>query len=234
LEQFNQRDSLEIKKYTELGISLNIIKHVHSPEYAKGEAHFKSRKVVQISLDYELIKEHVSGTFASIEIGVSQSTISHACRSNSPYCAGYYWRFKDEFDIEYLKSITNLPNSRCKEVVQMDSDNKIIKIWESQIQASEELNINQGNIFRVMSGKGQSAGGFRWCYKSDYDNQKFPDYKIKNKGKAVLVFNIHKEFIAKYNSVTEASIVLGLDRSNITRQLKGAVKNPKKYIFEYE
>lgn len=52
------------------------------------------------------------------------------------------------------------------EVVQLSMDGKLIKLWESAMDARRELNIY--NIAYACKGRYISAGGFKWKYADDY------------------------------------------------------------------
>lgn len=58
---------------------------------------------------------------------------------------------------------------RRKSVIQLDLDGMIINRFESIADASRYLNISEGNISSVCSGRTQKTGGFRWMYKEDYE-----------------------------------------------------------------
>ena len=49
-------------------------------------------------------------------------------------------------------------------IIQYYNDEPI-KEWNSLSEASKELNINNGHISSVCSGKRKTAGGFNWKYK---------------------------------------------------------------------
>jgi group I intron endonuclease len=57
------------------------------------------------------------------------------------------------------------PSKKRKEVIQFDLDWKYIKTWESISKVEEELKIY--NINAVCKGKQQTAGGYRWKYKTN-------------------------------------------------------------------
>ena len=55
-------------------------------------------------------------------------------------------------------------NPRCKKVLQYDTNNNLIAIWDYMTQASKELNITQSNITKCCTGQRKTAGGFIWKY----------------------------------------------------------------------
>lgn len=51
-----------------------------------------------------------------------------------------------------------------RQVMQCDSDDNIIKIWDSIRSASKELNIQSKNIYRSCKSDKLKAGGYKWQY----------------------------------------------------------------------
>ena len=64
--------------------------------------------------------------------------------------------------VEGLTQANNKRNNRP--VIQRTLSNEFVAIFESIAIAARETNSNGGNIQRVCSGKGASAGGYRWEY----------------------------------------------------------------------
>lgn len=51
-----------------------------------------------------------------------------------------------------------------KPIMQVTKDGEEFFCWFSLKNASEELNINQPNLWKALNGRYQSAGGFKWRY----------------------------------------------------------------------
>lgn len=222
-----------ISKYTDLGISLNIVKNVETPFFKTGSSHHRSKTVLRISLDFKTIIEYVNGSQASKDLNLIQSCISWACRSDYPLYSGYYWRFKEVYNIDDLKKILNKPHFLSTPIYQLDKQLNIIKLWDSQTNASLELGFNQANIYRSLSGKNKTAYGFVWAYKEDFDKSEISYNEYKKRGKQINVLNLEGELLYTFPTITKASIELSVDRSTIMRCLKNKIKKPKKYLYEY-
>ena len=50
-------------------------------------------------------------------------------------------------------------------VAQYTKEGHLIRIWESQIEASERTGVPQANISACCHGKLKTAGGFRWSFR---------------------------------------------------------------------
>lgn len=67
------------------------------------------------------------------------------------------------FDIGLMKGN---PSSRRKKIVQIDKNtNKVISEFDSQFEASKELNIHVSSLSQCLNGKYKTAGGYIWKYK---------------------------------------------------------------------
>lgn len=49
-------------------------------------------------------------------------------------------------------------------VAQYTKDGYLIKIWDTQMEASESTGVPQANISKCCYGKLKTAGGFRWSF----------------------------------------------------------------------
>lgn len=69
---------------------------------------------------------------------------------------------KEHIEKLKLKNIGNQYNS--KPIVQIDNNDLIIGVYDSAIQASNELGIDNSSIVKCCKGKRNSVGGFKWKY----------------------------------------------------------------------
>lgn len=70
---------------------------------------------------------------------------------------------------KHIENMRIAANNRIKdskrEVLQLDMDNNLIKIWENHIEAAKNLDIISSRIKSCLNNKGRSAKGYRWKYK---------------------------------------------------------------------
>lgn len=62
----------------------------------------------------------------------------------------------------------NNGGNNSRKIIQLTINNKLIKEWNSGVEAASSLNISN-KIPDVCKGKRKSAGGYKWMYKEDYD-----------------------------------------------------------------
>lgn len=73
------------------------------------------------------------------------------------------------------RTLSNMKGTPRK-VIQLDLDDNEIKIWDSMVDITKELNIPHSNISKVCSGERQTAGGFKWKY-VDYETIEGEEWK---------------------------------------------------------
>lgn len=56
-------------------------------------------------------------------------------------------------------------------IVQLSKHGEFVDKWDSMTEVEKKLNISLSNISLVCKGKRKSAGGFKWMYLEDYNNQ---------------------------------------------------------------
>lgn len=52
-----------------------------------------------------------------------------------------------------------------RQVAQLTRKGELVKIWDSQKEASEVTGICQQNISKCCNGKLKTAGGYRWSFR---------------------------------------------------------------------
>lgn len=122
-------------------------------------------KIVQLNLYGNLIKIWNSSSEAHIIGHFDSSSIIKCCKHKSKSHKRYMWLYYEEYKskkkkIKY-KTIQN------KEILQLDLNNNLIKVWDSIVQAEKYFaNKRTGNIGKVLGKKNKTAYGFKWEYKN--------------------------------------------------------------------
>ena len=142
-------------------------------------------------------------------------------------------------DLEY-KQISGKDNKQSIQVCQISPNNKLIKIWNSFGDIQRELGISKGSVANVCTGRKETAGGFVWVYKKDYDENKNYSRIPKTRGggnftKPILLLDSNNNIIQEFISAIEASSCLGISKQEISKICKHQRKNPRyKLVFKSE
>ena len=109
----------------------------------------------------------------------------------------------------YRRGRINSIKKQCKPICQYDKDGNLIKKYNSVTEAANETHIRRNNISAALIGRQLSAGGYQWTY---YDNDVPSVYNAQstNEKKPVLQFDLQGNFIAEYDSMSEAANAVGL------------------------
>lgn len=127
-----------------------------------------------------------------------------------------------------------------KRVCQISLDGKLIKIWSSATEATNELKLSLSSVSNVCNGKkrrkggdvSKTAGGYVWVFEKDYDSYK--DYSVnrprQNMGhgaKAVLLLSDDGDIIKEYYSINDASADLGMAVESVRQTCMHKYKKPR-------
>ena len=122
----------------------------------------KYKKVYQYDIDGNYLREFSSANEVKESLGAYTNHIRDCCLGNLKSYLGYRWSYEKVDKLPSIKYKTNaIP------VIQFDKDWKFIKEWKSALEINETLNIDQSSIGRCCKGKQETAGGYRWKYKTD-------------------------------------------------------------------
>ena len=189
-------------------------------------------KVYQYDELGNFICEYESLTHASEKNNMNIGKLSMALdqkKNKSSY--GYYWFSTKQLAKQFtFKS----PHKFNKKIVCYDLNGKFIKIYNSQTQASTELNISSKSINKCLriSGYGRT-GKYMWLY---YDEGKFKnkiDPWVDNKIKPILKL-VDNRIIEEYSSITEAAKENNILITSLLSNLKGKTKKCGGYKWKYK
>ncbi len=125
--------------------------------------------VVQYSSDGKFIKEWNGSREAAESLGLSRRNINSCCRGNTNMkkIGGFLWRWKKSViqnNGSVLQKITE--HKIGKSVLQFTLSGVFKAEYQSAAEAFKYLGISKVLIGRCCNGKGLTAGGFKWRFKS--------------------------------------------------------------------
>lgn len=138
-----------------------------------------------------------------------------------------YWSYDDNINIqEYRKS-------KICECYQFDVNGDLINTWNNVAEAAKKLSINKQSLSEAINKKKK----YKNCWWSHNKEDVFNIIKLNKlfnlNNKFVILLDKNKIKINEFNSIKEASKILGIKYGTIKRaiQKKSLVSN--KYYFEY-
>lgn len=85
------------------------------------------------------------------------------CDKSNNRAENLEWCTQSE-NVQYAYDVGAMKPPHMRKVAQYSLDGVLLKVWESQSEASRNLGIYQSNIYKVCSGKRNQTGGFIWKY----------------------------------------------------------------------
>jgi len=126
------------------------------------------KKVTQYKLNGSRVASYATINDASKVTGIKHSEISRVMRKIRFSAGGFYWEkgegpgFVDLSGYEYGEVLR--AKNRSRSVRQYSKAGKPLLRFESIKKAAEQVGVNSSTIFGALTGKQQTAGGYRWKY----------------------------------------------------------------------
>ena len=188
--------------------------------------------VCQFDINMELVQIYPSIMQAERNTGVLHNHISQCCKYKQKTAGGFIWLYESELNnLSELKLslINNLINNNKinlgKSVYQFDKSLNLINKFTTIREAEKETGVTHTNILRACKNELKSAGGYIWKYECDVKDidifQKEYNVNLNKKGKHIAQYDIHGNFICEYVSCAEASRILGIPRTSISKACNG-------------
>ena len=119
-----------------------------------------TRKITQYDLQMNKLKDFSSIVEASKVLNIGKSNIKSVLSNYTKTAGGYIFKYLE--DKNYYEPVKL--NNKGKNVIQYDLEMNVIKIFNSIIESSKELNIHKNNIWGVITNYRKTAGGFIFKY----------------------------------------------------------------------
>lgn len=116
------------------------------------------KKVYQYDLNMNLMKEYKSIIDASKETNIPKESITSCCNEKQVQTNGFTFRFEENKN--KLRT-----NKHKRSIIQYNLDMAIIAEFDSIMDASIKLNINNSCILDCCKGRQKTSGGFIFRYK---------------------------------------------------------------------
>jgi hypothetical protein len=117
------------------------------------------KSIIQYDLDMNKIKEFNSQKEASIQLNINHQDINKCCKNKNKSAGGFIFKYSTDINlIDNVYSYSNLSNT--KKIIQYDLQMNKIKEFNSQKEASKQLNISYTSINKCCLNKQKTAGRF--------------------------------------------------------------------------
>jgi len=202
-------------------------------------------KIVQLSLDGELIKIWDSLTEACENLNANKTTVSACLRKIGKRLSAknFIWMYYEEFiqnnSKEIIENIVykikNKKQNGKRPIVQMTLNDNFICYWDNATEAGRVLNIDRVGIMNCCRGRQGEAFGFKWVYEDDYNNNKLTKFTYKGRQhKNVVQLDMKYNLINVWESVEEINNQLNIEISSIYRCCNQKLNSFKGYRWLYK
>lgn len=147
--------------------------------------------------------------------------------------------------LTYAK-ISNTKREQAKRVAEIDEDNKIIQIWRSIADCSEETGLNDRKIASCCRGERLTTGSRRFLYIDENNNICFKEYKrdeykgaegttqVQSSSKRVNKLDDNDIVLKTYETIALAARENKCDASGISKVCRGLRKKCGGFKWKYE
>lgn len=191
--------------------------------------------IVQLTEEYEFVKEWSSLMEPSRELGIDVSGICASCNGRKNVVGGFRWMYKEDYiNGNYEKK------SRFKQYVQLSPYGEFIKYWNSYREIKEVYGdkLTDSSLTACCKGRNRiTAIGFRWMYREDYDNlSEIEKQSLINIPKRIVQLSLTGEFIGIWDNLS--CIKEAFNSSNIAGKIRevcdGLRKTSKGFLWMWE
>ena len=155
------------------------------------------------------------------------------CKNNPPWNKGKKYNFSSSKEDVKKRSDAQKGRHKVKEVLQYSLSGSLIKHWKSMSEICEQTMFRQGDISRCCNGKGKSASGFIWIFKTGDIKLQIDPGKLHQKGKTVYQYDKKMNLVKEYNSPKEASEINNIDLKGISLSCCRKNKTYKGFYWKY-
>ena len=117
----------------------------------------RTKRVYQFDLQGNYITSYKSCHEASKKTGIIVTSINNACLGKIRCSHGYYWSYEKHFN--YTPA-----DKKCTAVACYNDSGEFIKVYSSITDASKELKVSYGSIYKALSGYRKHCANYRWRY----------------------------------------------------------------------
>jgi hypothetical protein len=122
--------------------------------------------------------------------------------------------------------------NKGKAVVQLTKDGVYVKEYITASAASKDTGVSHSHILDCCRGIKQSAGGYVWIFKADYNPKLKYEYKNKHL-RQIVQLSKNSEFIAQYTTIAEASETTDVNRQDIGSCCRGRIPSAGGFKWMY-
>lgn len=147
----------------ECGNVLNLKKGVFLKPFDNGNGYLKVHLLKNGKDTKKYIHRLVAEAFIPNPEGLAEVNHKDEDKTNN-YVHNLEWCSR-KYNLNYGRHNQKMSLTKSKAILQIDSNNNLIREFISAREAEKVLGINNSNIIQCCKGKRNTAGGYYWSYK---------------------------------------------------------------------
>jgi len=162
-----------------------------------------SKPILQFDLDGIFIKEWKGAK--SIKKQLGYDVLNAVKNKKGQVVNSFIWVYKKEYELLGLQ-LKVYKNSQYNQIVQIDKNMNLIKIWDNLKHIQDVLGFDNSDIAKCCKHERISSKGFYWLYKIEYDKGVSP--KSNGANKSIVQLDLYDNLIKIWDSIKEASLFI--------------------------
>ncbi len=186
----------------------------------------RRKKICKYKPDGTLVATYPSISKAAEKNATSVGNIGQCISKKIKSLRGFIFRYAED---KYTGELNGLTGKTTK-ITQYHPDGRMIKSYNSIIDAARLLNIKPGSISRTAVGKSKHAGGFVWRYEDDVYRGEYKEILKKRK---FVQLTLTGKRIKTFDSISRAANQTGSPYESIRLTLHGKNKTCNGYLWQW-
>lgn len=228
------RKEIKPKKQRTLTEEQKQRKEVRQKLQEEKQKRIEDNNIMQFDYNGNLLNTYKNYRQASLYLDITDITIKAIVTGKAQQRIDYFLIYKKDYNEETIKEKINKAKENKKEdssIMCFDYNGKLIKVYNTAVETSEELNTTDVTIQMICKGKLKQRKECYLIYSKDYDEETILD-KINNADKVIdkRVVKIDGNGEVKiYNSAVAAAKELGFTQTTISNICYGKMKQRDDY-----
>ncbi len=186
----------------------------------------RRKKVCKYRPDGTLVATYPSLLKAAQKNNTSPGNIGACAQKTLKSLKGFIYRYEED---EYTGEL-NGKTGIAKRVIQFHIDGRKIRSYRSIIEATRQLNIEDGSISRAAKKKSKHAGGFVWRYEGDTYRGEYNDILKKRK---FVQYTLTGRKLRTFTVISFAAKTTNSPYEGIRLVLQGKAKTSNGFIWKW-
>lgn len=234
MSDLDEREIFYIQKYNSFYKGYNMttggqgVVYPYTEEYRiKRSRVAGGESIIQLTLDGQYIHEYFSIAEAEEVLSIPHENIIKVLNGQYKSAGNFVFVRKSIYNSE--KDYSCKREKDIRPIKQYDLSGSFVREYPNQLVASKATGISNVTISATCLHKRKTAGGYQWAFVGDEEKIT----RVTSHAKMVVKYDKAGNFIERYKTIKEASMVNHIDDGSIVKCCKGKQKTAGGFIWRY-